>query len=264
MPFRLGTNRIGRLVVGSTLPPPPPSSGLIGWFDAADYTSGATWTDKSVNGLDLTLSGTYALDVSTLGGPSLNISNGFGVSSTTALISGTTGTEYTHIEIVRPTTLATADATFAIAANNSGDDPNSISGYKLGNSAYIGYLVTASGGKRIYLGTGANLYTTTETFFVSRRVGYDTPGLGTNPIFSVGTNLATLTHYTSSGDYTAAGAYNEYNLGSAGVMVVAAGVSSGNYKCPGYYAVNLFYDRFLSDAEVQQVYDYYKTTYSLA
>ena len=83
MPFRLGANRIGRLVVGDSRPTPPPSSGLIGWFDAADYTSGATWTDKSVNGLDLTLSGTYALDASTLGGPSINFSNGWGNSPST-------------------------------------------------------------------------------------------------------------------------------------------------------------------------------------
>jgi hypothetical protein len=260
MPFRVGTNRIGRLVVGATVTPPP-SSGLIGWFDAADYTSGTTWTDKSVNGLDLTLSGTYALDASTLGGPSLNISNGFGKSATTSLISGQTGTEYTHIEIVRPKTLATADATFAISANNAGDDPESISGYKLfGGATEIGYLITNTGGRSARL-TGIG-YNTTETWFVSRRLGYDSPSLGTNPIISVGSENNALVHYSSG--YASAGAYTDYDLGSAGVMVVAAGVSSGNYKTDGYYAVNLFYNRFLSDAEIQIVYDYYKTTYNLA
>lgn len=245
-------------------PTPPPSSGLIGWFDASDYTSGATWVDRSANGLDLTLSGTYALDASTLGGPSINFSNGYGKSGTTSLIQGTTGTEYTHIEIVRPSTLATADATFCISANNAGDDPNSISGYKLGNTAYIGTLLTQTGGRRSYLTSGTKLYTTTETFFVARRIAYDSPSLGTNPIYSVGTNLATLTHYTSAANYTGVGAYTQYNLGSAGAMVVAAGVSNGNYQNPGRYAVNLFYNRFLSDTEVQTIYDYYSSTYSLA
>lgn len=259
MPFRLGTNRIGRLVVGA-IPPAIPTLGLIGWFDAADYTSGATWVDKSSNGLDLTLSGTYALDASTIGGPSLDFTGGYGKSPTTALISGQAGTEYTHIEIVRPKVLATADGTFAISANNPGDDPESISGYKLfGGATEIGYLITNTGGRSARL-TGIG-YNTTENWFVSRRIGYDNPSLGTNPRISVGSETNALTHYSSG--YASAGAYTDYDLGSAGVMMVGAGVSSGAYTTDGYYAVNVFYNRFLSDAEVDIIYDYYKTTYSL-
>ena len=60
---------------------PIPLNGLVAWYDASDYTSGATWIDKSGNGNDLTLSGTYSLDPSTLGGPSLLLNDASGVTS---------------------------------------------------------------------------------------------------------------------------------------------------------------------------------------
>jgi len=59
-----------------------PTDGLIGWYDAADYSSGATWADRSGNNNDLTLSGTYSKDATTMGAPSVLLNTGGGLSNT--------------------------------------------------------------------------------------------------------------------------------------------------------------------------------------
>ena len=97
-----------------------PTSGLVGWYDADDYTSGATWVDRSGNGYDLTLSGTYAKDASTIGGPSVLFSGGVNSRGyTTATIADwTSTTEVTHIEIIRPSATTIFQGSFAIEGTN--------------------------------------------------------------------------------------------------------------------------------------------------
>lgn len=260
MAIRVGTTPILKMYAGPDIQLFP-TSGLIGWFDASDYTSGATWIDKSVNGLDLTLSGTYALDASTLGGPSINFSNAWGNSPSTSLINGGTGTEYTHIEIFKPQVVANFDSSFSLSAGGTGDDCNSLTGFQLSGTGRITVGRNCTGGQQYYI--TSKQYNTSDTFFVSRRFQHGgTPGSGL--LGDVGTTASPLTQY-GTGDWTAVAGITsvDYALGSAGKMAVGA-VNGGNYKMAGYYAVNIFYDRFLSDVEVQQVYDYYKTTYSLA
>jgi hypothetical protein len=262
MAIRVGTTPILKMYAGPEAgPTPPPSSGLIGWFDASDYTSGATWVDRSTNGLDLTLSGTYALDASTLGGPSINFSNGWGGSPSTSLINGGAGTAYTHIEILRVATPSNFDSSFSLSAGGTGDDCNSLTGFQLSGTGWIAVGKNCSGGRQYYI--TSKQYNNTDTYFVSRRFEHGgTPGSGL--LGDVGTTSSGLTQYGTGGWTAWAGITSvDYALGSAGKMAVAS-VNGGNYKMPGYYAVNLFYDRFLTDVEVQTIYDYYKTTYSLA
>ena len=241
--------------------PVVPTSGLIGWFDASDYTSGATWVDRSSNGLDLTLTGTYALDASTLGGPSINFSNAWGNSPSTSLINGGTGTEYTHIELFRPSTVANFDSSFSLSAGGTGDDCNSLTGFQLSGTGRITVGRNCTGGRQYYI--TSKQYNTSDTFFVARRFQHGgTPGSGL--LGEVGTTSTSLTQY-GTGDWTAVAGITsvDYALGSAGKMAVGA-VNGGNYKMAGRYAANLFYDRFLTDQEVQDIYDYYSSTYSLA
>lgn len=238
--------------------PTIPTSGLIGWFDADDYTSGTTWVDKSVNGLDLTLSGTYSKDVTY--GPTILLSNAYGNSLSTSLINGDIGTEYTYIEILRPTIVANFDSSFSLSSGGTGDDCNSLTGFQAEGAGLIAVGRNCTGGKQYYI--TSKQYSTTETLFVSRRFAYGgTPGSGL--VFNVGTTSQALTEY-GSGAITARGGITsvEYALGAAGKMAVGS-TNGGSYKLPGYYGVSLWYDRQLTNQEVTDIYDYYKSTYSL-
>lgn len=258
MAIRIGTQPILKFYAGPK-PPAIPTSGLIGWFDADDYTSGGTWTDRSVNGLNLTLGGTYSKD--TTYGPAIFLNTGYGASAATALINGGTGTEYTHIEILRPTVAGNFRGSYMFSANLGGDDCGSLTGFEVGGTGWITVGRNCTGGSQYYI--TSKQYDTSNTFFVSRRFTYGgTPGSGL--VFDVGASNQALTQY-GSGDITAHAGITSvgYALGSAGKMVVGAVTSSGGYRMAGYYGVNLFYNRQLTDQEVTNIYDYYKSIYSL-
>ena len=69
-------------------PSPVSLNGLVAWYDAADYVSGATWVDRSVNGLDLTISGSTSL-TTLYGQPYLDWdSSTYAYTSATSLLAG--------------------------------------------------------------------------------------------------------------------------------------------------------------------------------
>lgn len=258
--------RVGKIYVGANqmypgiqvpLGPQIPTLGLIGWFDANDYTSGGTWTDKSGNGLNLTLGGTYSKN--TTYGPTIFFNTGYGASATTALVSGTTGTAYSHIEIMRPSAVANFVGSYCFSANAGGDDAGSVSGFQLTGTGNVYVALNATGGKSVQ-DTSYN-YATTKTSFIARRFSYNDAASAVK--FSVADSAGTtLTQHTGS---AIAGFTNmTYNLGAAGRIVVGASTGGGSYRMPGYYGVNLFYNRVLTDQEVTDIYNYYKSTYSLS
>jgi len=264
----MAQSQVGKIYVGANqmfpgvqVPSGPevPTSGLIGWFDASDYTSGTTWVDRSANGLNLTLSGTYSKVSSPIEG--VYLSNAYARSATTALVSGGTGTEYTHIEILKLTSTSAGQGTFCISSNVGGDDAGSISDYRLG-TAQIGWLRNAVGGYGNILNT--QTYNTTNIFFIARRFIYGET-IGAGVYWGFGSDATALTFYNSTANYTstAGGTTMNWNLGAAGRMVIGAPSSTGSYKGPAYYGVNLFYNRAITDQEVTDIYNYYKSTYSL-
>jgi len=256
MPFRVGTNRIGRLVVGDAALPPPPASGLIGWYDASDYTSGTTWIDKSVNGNDITLSGTYSKDTSTMGGGSVFLNTGAGTSNTVSDWSATT--EITHIEILRTATpLGSFKSTWGLDIGGTGAEP---SGFQLSGTGRIETWIGGNTG--YYLTTQA--YNTGYNQFVARRLqsGFD-PATGTLKISYGDSNATGLTQY-GSGDFNLSrGGSTTYTTTASDRMIIGQAGQLTAYRQAGYYAVNLFYNRLLSDAEIQTIYDYYSSTYNL-
>ena len=92
-----------------------PTGSMIAWYDASNYTSGETWIDASPNGLDLTLTGTYSKDTSTIGGDSIVFNGGYAVSQNTNLLPGVrTGgdSEFTIIEVLKLISANSAQGTF--------------------------------------------------------------------------------------------------------------------------------------------------------
>lgn len=235
---------------------PLPLGGLVAWYDAADYIGGATWADKSVNGNDLTLSGTYSLDSSTLGGPSLLLNNAYGVTSP---ITGYNSiTDVTHVEIIRPTSLAQSKITWQIRRNslNGAVNNRANTGTGLIFTNVEGYGVNVGGWSTF------DAYSTTNTQLVIRSFesGFNDSGDSLIEWFA-DSNSTTLTKYIS-GDfsYTPPQANGVFDFGTSQMLTVDGTSSNG---LPGRFAVNMFYNRRLTDVEVQQIYDYYKSTYSL-
>jgi hypothetical protein len=248
-----------------------PTDGLIGWWDADDYTSGNTWTDRSGTGLNLTLTGT-ATKTNDLPHPSggapgvLFDVNSYGKTPTTPLIAGSTGTEWTHVEIIfhwDEASFGTAKSTYCFG--DSTTVVNNISGYRT-QAENFSYIKTSAGGygmkndTRVYEG---------YTWFLVRRFGYGELGGTTggmvwalafsNP--SAPLNFFTLPtsyNYTSGG-----GAGADWDLGTNGVYLMNAGITSGAYAAPMYYGMQAIYDRKITDQEVQDIYDYYKVKYYL-
>ena len=112
-------------------------------------------------------------------------------------------------------------------------------------------------------------YDTAKTAFVARRFTYgfnNTSGL--NVSYGDDSSVS-LTHY-GAGDFTLGrGPYpatfnTNYNLSADGRMVVGGfSPTATTYAAPGYYGVNLYYNRQLTDQEIQDIYDYYKSAYNL-
>ena len=255
MPIRVGTQPILRFYAGPVPVPPIPTSGLVTWFDAADYTSGATWVDRSGNGLDLTLSGTYSLDSgAAMSGSSLFFSAGWGVTPETGLITGSVGTEYTYIEIIKPTNVTIDKGSFSIG--------NQVLNYIFGANGRM-YVAWVNGLGGAY--TNAQTYGTTKTSFVSRRISYGFT-TSTNVILDVAdSNTVSLTKYTGFLNGLGTPPWNWAAItGTNRKLVVGASLTTGAFRIPGYYAVSILYNRILTDDEVTQIYDFYKPTYVLA
>jgi len=244
---------------------PDDVAGLLGWYDADDYTSGTTWTDKSGNSRDLTLdnsNGTYSKDASTISGPSILFSGGaYAVAG--AYNSSFSANEFTHIEIFRPSgTLFSNDTTFVI-----GSQTNCGSLIRYGDNI-IGVYAADTG---YHIPSVDQLYSSTKTAFVTRRVlsGFNnTSGLQISYADSNGTSL---THY-GPGDfvqYTPTGTDSTFSITASPVLWVASSgrFPSGNptpiYNANGYYGVVLVYDGILTDEQVETIYNYYKDTYNL-
>jgi hypothetical protein len=265
MSIYLGSQPINKIIF---VPPPPITlSGLIGWYDAADYTSGATWVDKSVNGLNLTLSGTFSKTGSIVAGegPALLFNTAVGLSSTSTLITGSVGEEYTTIQIFRPTVVGNFKAIVSLINNTGGDQLLSLGSFQLDGTGRIYTWVNGQTG--FWLDTGP-VYDTAKTSFVARRAAYgfnDTSGL----TVSYGDDSsASLTHYGAGSFTLGRGPYpasfnTNYDLGSAGRILIGAANTAGGFAQEGFYAVNLFYDRALTDEEIQTIYNFYKPTYNL-
>jgi len=255
MPIRVGTQPILRFYAGPVPVPPIPTSGLVTWFDAADYTSGATWVDRSGNGLDLTLSGTYSLDSgAAMSGSSLFFSAGWGVTPETGLITGSVGTEYTYIEIIKPTNVTIDKGSFSIG--------NQVLNYIFGSAGFMfGAWVNGKGGVR----SSVQTYATTKTNFISRRISYGFTTTSNIIMDIADSNTLSLTKYTTFTNALGTPPYNWPAItGANRKLAVGASTISGAFRIPGYYAVSILYNRILTDDEVTQIYDFYKPTYVLA
>jgi hypothetical protein len=233
-----------------------PTSGLVAWYDASDYTSGATWTDKSVNGLNLTLSGTFSKDTgAAMSGSSVFFSNASGITAETSLITGSTGTAYTYIEIIKPTVTGTDRGSFVIG--------DRLSNYWFGGNGRI-YAAWGNGGLGgVY--TSAQNYATTKTSFISRRISYGFTTTSNIIVDYADSAGVSLTKYTSFLNALGTPPYNWGAItGANRKLAVGAAALDGSFRVTGYYAVSILYNRSLTDAEVTQIYDSYKTTYVLA
>lgn len=243
-----------------------PTSGLIGWYDAADYTSGTTWVDRSSNGLNLTLSGTYSLTGSIVAGegPALLFNTAVGLSSATSLITGSVGEEYTLVQIFRPTVVGNFKGGISLINNTGGDQPLSLGSFSLDGTGRIYTWVNGQTGFWL----NSQTYSTSKTSFVARRAAYGFNNSSGLTVSYGDDSSVPLTHY-GAGNFTLGrgpypATYNtNYNLGSAGSVLIGALRTDRNFAQEGYYAVNLFYDRALTDQEIQNIYDYYKADYNL-
>jgi hypothetical protein len=235
-----------------TAGPVIPTSGLVGWWDASDYTSGATWSSRV--GVNLNLAGTYSKDNSTLGGPSIFFNGGDASNASLATSAFTSNTEFTQIELLRTTVTGPGLGSFNISGTNT------ISGYQFGTANSIVTWKNGDTGWRLT----SRSYGTTKTTFVARRVitGYNNT---TTPLqVSYGDNAGvSLTHYGAGNFSLERAGTTTYTLGaSVGYQIGSA--EAGLYRLSGRYVTNLIYSRRLTDSEIQQVYDYYKSTYSLS
>jgi hypothetical protein len=239
---------------GVTGPPAPvvPTSGLVAWYDASDYTSGATWTDRSSNGYDLTLNNTFSKVTSPITAVFFN--GGFGNVSSVTDWSATT--DITHIEILRPTVVSSFIGTFAVQGTNG------LGSFQLDGTGRI--YTWKNGDTGWYLTT--QTYNTAKTAFIARRCSSGFNNTGDTLIVDYADSSAvSLTKYGSGNFALGRGGSTAYTIGgSASLGVGTIDVTAGlTYDMAGYYGVNLFYNRILTDQEITDIYDYYKSTYSL-
>lgn len=249
---------------------------LVAWYDASDYTTGSYWYDRSGNNLTLELKTppAYPTAISKITVPieavwfsksEANAGGGWGYS--TGWGSFFTSSDLTYIEIYQPypNLLNTNDSTFGIGF----DHP--VGSERLCSTGSIGVSVNEPfvGDNGYALGTGCGVetyqYKYGETVFIARRVssGFNnTSGLNISYANDNGTSLVHLgpgnfyEQSTGTTSYSMVGGSDDFVLGSR--------KDGPTYDAPGYYAVSITYDRILSDAEIQTIYDYYKTTYSLS
>jgi len=237
---------------------PIPTNGLVAWYDARDYTSGATWIDRSGNGNNLTLNNTFSKVTSPITAVFFN--GGFG--SKTSVNSWASTTEITHIEIIRRTTTTTAVASWGLRGTND------LSGFQFSGTNLI---YTWVGGQTGYFlpqisGIYTNIrYSTTWTTFITRRFssGYNNTG-DSLVVNYADSNGVPLTKF-GSGNFTLGRAGSTiYTIGGSSTIVVGAAENNLLYDMLGYYGVNIFYNRKLTDSEITQIYNLYKPLYSLS
>lgn len=232
-----------------------PTDGLIAWYDAADYSSGATWIDRSGNNNDLTLTGTYSKSAISIGGPSLLLNSAYGVK--TGVTGWASTTDVTHIEIQK---LVGSPTSFQASWGVEGT--NALSGFQFGGAGDIAAWVTGKTGW--FLNVAGRKYSNVTNVFAAKRVtsGFDnTSGL----TISYGDSSAVgLTHY-GAGNFIIYRTPTDttYSIGASATLRVATPETNLTYDMPGYYGVNLFYNRILTDAEIEEIYNYYKPIYNL-
>lgn len=231
-----------------------PTSGLVAWYDASDYTSGVTWTDRSGNGRNLTLNGFYSKVTS----PIIAIEFGGAYGTVTGVTNWTSTTNVTHIEILRPNFVTSFVGTFGIQGS-----PNSIGSFELNG---VGRIYTwVNGQTGWYL--SPRTYSTTKTAFVARRFssGFNNTGNTLTVDYADSAGIS-LTKYGSGNFVLGRVQVNgtTYTLGSSVRLNVGAIENNLTYDFQAYYGVNLFYNRILTDQEVTDIYNYYKSTYSLS
>ena len=268
----VGYNRV--YGVGENRPQSPSDiSGLVFKFEAnsTDYTqvgSLGTWDDSSGNNNDLTFygAGTSAtiLDT-TLGYDAVKVNGSVTRGITSAVSDWTSTTEITNIEIIRPILSGYLRGTFGLQGTNN----VSMMPPTFQSNNHIGVLRDSSPDTGAFWGLGTPEYDTSKTSFIARRIdtGFNnSSGLDISYGNDDGTSL---THY-GPGDFVRdtemATGVSTYSLGSSTYFALAnyKDVSSAARCWSGYYMASLTYNRVLTDNEIQVIYDYYKTTYSLA
>lgn len=236
---------------------PIPAQGGVGWYDASNYVSGSdTWVDISGQFNDLTLTGSYSLDASTMGGDSILLDPG--AAESLGVPDWATTTDLTYIEIIRPDSEGSGKGSWGLDIDPA--EPLEPSGYQFDGTNRIYTWVNTETG--FYL--NAQTYLTGSNNFVARRLssGFN----GTTLKVSYGNSDAVgLTHYGSGSFTLGRGGSTTYPSSSQCTMWIGrpGELTEDLYGMTGNYAVGIFYNRLLSDAEIEAVYNYYSSSYSL-
>lgn len=256
-------------------------TGLTAWYEAEDYTNGSgTWSDKSGNGYILSISESYATGVN----PFYDYRP---ATTTKATISGGTYVDFPKVEVLYGkfantenvvTELANATEITLIQIRTLADRGTGASGYRAwgfgifngfegssandGASERIGMTV---GGQPDPDGVEVNAidYGTTNPVFTSYRVTSPFSATNGNVIVDYAT---TSTSFTRTTDFTQIGADpTTFAINASPNIFIAEGSKDSNPTQRdtnmGVYAV---WPRILTDEEIEGVYNYYKSTYSLA
>lgn len=262
---------------------PDEISGLVAWYEAADYTDGSgTWSDKSGNGYTLSISESYATGGSpywdyrpattskaTINGgtyvdfPKVEVLYGkFAQTEGDNIVTELSGS--TEITLIQIRTLAQrSQGSAGYLAWGFGDE-GGLEGSSAndGKAERIGYTV---GGQPDPDGVEVNdiLYGSANPVFTSYRI--------TSPFSSTNGNVivdyaTTTTTFSSTTDFTHIGA-NPVTFAITGSPQIF--IAEGNKEDSpaqrdtnmGVYAV---WPSILTDEEVKGVYEYYKDSYGLA
>ena len=245
--------------------------GLVFKFEAnsTDYTQVGglgTWDDSSGNGNDLTFLGAgtsaTALDT-TLGYDAVKVEGSVTRGVTNTVNNWSSTTEVTNIEIIRPIFSGFLRSTFGLQGTNnvSSMPPTSQSTNK------IGVLRDSQPDTGAFWRLNTS-YNSSTTAFIARRI--DTGFNNTSNLnISYGDDISVpLTHYgpgSFTRDTEMASGVSTYSLGTSTYFTLAnIRDSASSARCwSGYYMASLTYNRILTEAEIEIIYNYYKSTYSL-
>jgi len=229
-----------------------PTSGLVAWYDAADYTSGFQWADRSGNNYTIFLNGTFSKVASPITAVYLN--NGW-ANFTSGVPNWGSATAVTHVEIIRPTVVANFAGTFAIIGTNT------VSSFQFDGTGRIYTWVNGKTG--FYL--NGRTYATTKTAFIARRFSSGFTNTGNTLIVDYADSAGvSLTKYGSGNFILGRAGNTTYTLGLNSKMNIGSAENNVVYDNPGYYGANLYYNRILTDSEITRIYNYYKPLYSLS
>ena len=238
------------------------NSNLLGWYDANDYISGTAWTDRASNLGDLTLRGNYTHDTTTLSNASFlfetgsapNYDNGGGAESEfTDSISWDDEVSFTYIEILQPLPNIHTGSSFEFISGTQ------VRGYTDSDSI----RTTATGNGVSYV-LDPQSYTPEKTMFVARRVKNLYSNANDKLQVSYADNSSVpLTHYGAGNFTQTGGPVSEANYIFTFLTLRVGFGSSALRTYPGYYVASLAYNSFLTDDEINLVYQYYKPLYGL-